>query len=119
MQLGRESGHAADPRRRRAILHHCQYFSEIDLTFLGETHRTSWGSLLILEPNIPHSYTCREELLHHWFHLDGDVAGLLERYGLPPNQLHSLQNAEEISAILQQISMTYHDKGCFARTIWS
>lgn len=90
-----------------------QYFSEIDLTFLGETHRTSWGSLLILEPNIPHSYTCREELLHHWFHLDGDVAGLLERYGLPPNQLYSLQNAEEISAILQQISMTYHDKGLF------
>lgn len=90
-----------------------QYFSEIDLNFLGEKHRTAWGSILVVEPNLPHSYTCTEDLLHHWIHLEGDVAELLARYGLRPNHLYQLQNAEDISAILRQIAMIYHDKGLF------
>lgn len=91
-----------------------QYLSRIDLRIGGATHQTPLGSILILEPNIPHAYYCSEELLHHWFHLDGDeVKPLLNKYGIPPNKLYSLGNAEQFSTIFQQISLTYHDKGHF------
>lgn len=88
-----------------------QYLSQIDLRIGERMHMTQHGSVLILEPNVPHYYLCREELLHHWFHIEGDIPALLCKYGIAPNRLYKLEDPNAISAIFRQIAATYHDKG--------
>lgn len=90
-----------------------QYLTRLDLRIDGEEMPAERGSILILEPNVPHYYRCPEELLHHWFHVEGDLTGLMQKYAILPNRLYNLKNTNEISALFRQISMTHHDKGAF------
>lgn len=90
-----------------------QYLTGIELCIDGETRQAPPGSILILEPGVPHAYYCTEDLLHHWFHVEGPLQPLLEKYGLQPNRLYQLGNADELSVIFQQIALAYHDKGLY------
>lgn len=102
-------------RRDEGIPHYivAQYLSQIELYYESTRMKTPRGSILVLEPYVPHGYHCNEALLHHWFHLDGDVLPLLSRYGIQPNVFYQLGNAEDLSRIFEQIARIYHDKGCF------
>lgn len=90
-----------------------QYLTRIDLRIGDETMPTSPGSVAVFAPNIPHGYRCDEPLLHHWLHVEGDLAPLLTKYGIKPNRLYQLQNADELSTVFRQIALTYHDRGQF------
>lgn len=88
-----------------------QYYSKLDLVVAGERIEPGRGSIIIVEPDVPHGYDCKEDLLHHWLHVEGEEVDLcLKKYGVEPNRLYELHSPNEISSILRKIAMIYHDR---------
>ena len=60
-----------------------QYLTNLDLIIEGHTKHAKCGSIIVLEPNKKHSYYCKEELIHHWIHIEGkDFSNLLTHYNI-------------------------------------
>ena len=69
------------------------------LNIHGATVQAEPGSLIVFSPDCPHGFVSREELIHDWMHLTGDVAGLMEEYGLRADTLYHPGVAAAISEI--------------------
>lgn len=90
-----------------------QYLSNITLNVGGSIQHASPGNVLIVSPSVPHSYFCQEDLLHHWFHVEGDITAMLSHYGLETNQLYAPPNINEVSFLFRQIALSFHENEPF------
>ena len=64
------------------------FLTPVTLNIRGATVQAEQGSLIVFSPDCPHGFVSREELIHDWMHLTGDVAGLMEEYGLRADTLY-------------------------------
>ena len=55
------------------------FLTPVTLNIRGATVQAEPGSLIVFSPDCPHGFVSREELIHDWMHLTGDVAGLMAR----------------------------------------
>ncbi len=86
-----------------------QYLTNLDLIIEGHTKHAKCGSIIVLEPNKKHSYYCKEELIHHWIHIEGkDFSNLLTHYNITKNTLYIPHYPNEFSQIFRQIQLCYH-----------
>lgn len=75
------------------------FLTPVTLNIRGATVQAEPGSLIVFSPDCPHGFVSREELIHDWMHLTGDVAGLMEEYGLRADTLYHPGVAAAISEI--------------------
>jgi len=87
-----------------------QYLTELEIEIDGTHYSVRPGDFLILEPDTPHSYYCPVELYHSWLHAEGDFPEMLQRYGIQPNHLYSMDDADRISDVFRQLAISYLGK---------
>lgn len=87
-----------------------QYLDAVDLQLGDEILHATSGSVLIISPHYPHKYAATVPFRHHWMHVEGDMAALLEKYDLKTERIYPIDNAAEISQLFRAISMAYHGK---------
>lgn len=92
-----------------------QYFNPVDLEVDGKTLSATPGDLVLIPPHTPHKYSCAQPLHHHWIHLSGDVASIMQGYDLAPNRLYPTRNADELSSLFRSASLTYHGNDPYKR----
>ena len=75
------------------------FLTPAELSFGGRTHAAEPGSFIVFAPGTPHVLYSPGPLLHDWLHLSGDMAALMERYGLAPDTLYQTDPSVSISEI--------------------
>jgi len=80
------------------------FLTPAELSFGGQTHAVTPGSFIVFAPGTPHVLHSPGPLLHDWLHISGDLAALMNRYGLAPDTLYQTgpsANISEITAFLE------------------
>ena len=118
--------HARYPEKKGFRLHRytedefifIHFLTSATVTMHGETLSAPAGSCIFFPPNTDYVLSSpHNDLIHDWFHANGDVDRLLDRYGLRFETLYSPSETQFITETVAAIETERHMKYPFAERL--
>ena len=84
----------------------------------GDDIAVSEGSCILYNKfSYQHMYQENCGLIHDWFHVEGDVDKLLEKYGFECNKIYTVSNSNVITKIIQSIENEFNQENRYSESL--
>lgn len=103
-----KSGFCIDRKRGHPEYTFLHFFGSIEIMYNGKLLKTEPHSVIIFNKRTPQYFeSLNTDVIHDWFHFDGDVNKILENCGLELDTLYYPSQAEFITEIVKEIETEF------------
>lgn len=90
------------------------FFNSVDILIDGVMVRTRPHACVVYDIGTVQRFVSNQQLTHDWIHFEGDLAAILQNFGLECDKLYYPSNADFITEIVKEMEFEFYSEKRFS-----